>query len=234
MLRRCCLPVLIVLLAALTVGRVSRGEEGSFPRPSHDAIAKAEEKVKDVYKADLAKAAKPSEKAALAAVLLKAADGAGSDDASRLVLLTMARDVAIDANDARLAMKAVAALVRRFQPDGPTDAKEQIERGNSPWKEAETAPAENRLRLQIQAAEWYLRAKPAATGVDETLIAKRLAELGGAKPSDGLKTFAVTYIAGRDKITYTDEIRASSAEDAKQDVIKRHRFAKFKKIEEKK
>jgi hypothetical protein len=171
MLRCCRLLVLVTLLTGLTVARVSRGDEGPFPRPSHDAIAKAAEKVRDVYKADLAKASKPAEKAAIAAVLLAAADRVGRDDASRLALLTMARDLAVDGNDAALAMKAVTALVNRFQPDGPTDAKGQIERGNAPWKEAETAPAEKRLRLQIKAAEWYLRAKPAATGLDETLIA---------------------------------------------------------------
>ena len=82
-----------------------------------------------------------------------------------------------------LRVKAVAAMVRRFQPDGPGDPKEQIERGNAPWKEAETAAADKRLRLRVQAAEWYLRAKPAATGFDKTMIEKRLAELGEANPS---------------------------------------------------
>ena len=181
---RCCrLLVLLSLLTWLAVGRVSRGDEGPFPRPAKEAIAKAEEKVRDVYKGDLAKANKPSEKAALATALMISAGGVGQDDASRLVLLTMARDLAVDANDASLAMKALTALVNRFQPDGPTDVKEQIERGNVPWKAAETAPAERRLQLQIKAAEWYLYAKPAATGVDETLIAKRLAELGETKPA---------------------------------------------------
>ncbi len=165
-----------------------QADEGPFPRPSKDAIAKAEEKIRDVYKGDLAKAIKPSDKAALAATFVTAADGVGSDDASRFVLWTMAKDLAVDANDVRLAMKAVTAIVNRFQPDGPTDAKTQIERGNAAWKEAEVAPAEKRLGLKIQAAEWYLRAKPAATGVDETLIAKRLAEFGEVKPLDVNKT----------------------------------------------
>jgi len=182
-------------------GRVSRGDEGPFPRPARDAIAKAKEKAREVYKADLAKANQPSEKAALARELLTAADGVGQDDASRLVLLTMARDLAVDADDASLAVKAVAAMVRRFQPDGPADPKEQIERGNAPWKEAETASADKRLRLKVQAAEWYLRAKPATTGLDKTMIEKRLAELGGADTSGGQRAALVAiwehYVQGR-------------------------------------
>jgi hypothetical protein len=167
-------------IAKPAAGRLSGGDDAPFPRPARDAIAKAEEKIREVYKGDVAKANKPSEKAALAGELMTAADGVGKDDASRLVLLTMARDLAVDADDAGLAMKAVSALAGRFQPDGPTNAKEQMERGNAPWKEAETAPAAKRLRLKVQAAEWYLRAKPAATGFDKTMIEKRLAEVQAA------------------------------------------------------
>jgi len=236
--------VLLALLIGLAVGRVSRGDEGPFPRPAKNAIAKAEEKIRDVYKDDLAKANKPTEKAALATVFLTAADGVGQDDASRLVLLTMAKGLAVDADDARRAMKAVSALVRRFQPDGPTDVKEQIERGNAAWTEAETAPAETRLGLKIQAAEWYLRAKPSATGVDETLIAKRLADFGEVKPSDVIKTgevkpsnvkkrFVVTYWGGNPQTKHTEKIRASSEAEAKQNVRERHPHAKFVTIEEK-
>ena len=179
--RQCCLTFLVISAIGLTAGRVSRGDEGPFARPSQDAIAKAEEKAREVYKGDLTKANKPSEKAALARELMTAADGAGQDDASRLALLTMTRDLAVDAEDSRLAMAAVAAMVSRFQPDGPTDPKEQIERGNTTWKEADAALADKRLRLQVQAAEWYLRAQPAATGFDKITIEKRLAELGETK-----------------------------------------------------
>ena len=129
MFHRCILSLLVILAAALTANRVSRGDEDQFPRPPRDAVAKAEEKIRDVYNGDLAKANRPNEKAALAKALMTAAGGVGQDDASRLVLLTMAKDLAVDANEASLAMKALTALVNRFQPDGPTDAKEQIERG---------------------------------------------------------------------------------------------------------
>ena len=153
-----------------------------FPRPSGDLLAKAEDKVRDLYNSELAKAVKPRDKTALAEVLLTAADGVGHEDASRLVLWTIARDLAVDANDAHLAMQAVGSIVGRFQPDGPTDPKAQLDLGNASWKEAEAAPADNRLRLRIKAAEWYLRAKPVVTGLDEVLIEKRLNELGRTKP----------------------------------------------------
>jgi hypothetical protein len=229
-------------VGAMALGQVSSGDEGPFPRPAPDAIAKAEEKIREVYKRDLAEANKPSEKAALAAAFLTAADGVGQDDASRLVLTTMAKDLAVDAEDSRLALRALSALVGRFEPDGPTDPKEQIELGNAPWKEAETAPADKRLGLKVQAAEWYLRAKPAATGFDKTIIEKRLAELveanpetkPEAKPSDGKKLFEVTYSAGKPRKMFTERIHASSAEDAKQNVLKRYPHARFKKIEEQK
>ena len=160
--RQWCLAFLVVSIG-LTAGGASRAD-ALFPRPSPDAVAKAEEKVREVYKADLAKAVKPGDKVSLAKVLLTAADGVGQDDASRLVLLTMARDLAVDADDTGTAMKGTAALVNRFQPDGPTDAKEQIERGNALWKEAETAPAKKRLHLKVEAAEWYLRQNPSLPG----------------------------------------------------------------------
>ena len=181
--------MLLVISIGLTSGRAAGGNKGRFPRPSADAIAKAEQKVKEVYKDDLAKANEVSEKAALAGDLLTAADGVGKDDATRLVLLTMAKDLAVEAEASRLAVRAVTAIVSRFQPDGPTDPKEQIERGNASWKEVEKATADKRLGLQVQAAEWYLRAKPAATGFDKTMIEKRLAEIGGtdlSTPPDGV------------------------------------------------
>ena len=121
------LTFLVILAAGLTAGQVSRGDDGPFPRPAPDAIAKAAEKAREVYKADLAKAHKPKGKALLAAEMLTAADGVGKDDASRFVLLTMAKAMAVDADDRRLAIKAVTALARRFEPDGPSDPEKQIE-----------------------------------------------------------------------------------------------------------
>ena len=182
--RKCCLILLVVFAGGLILSRASGAESQLFPRPSHDAIVKALAKVRDVYKADLAKANKPKEKATLAEELLTAADGVGQDDAGRLALLTLARDLAVDANDGRLAVKVVRAIVSRFVPDGPTDPAEQIRLGSESWTKAETALSDERLHLQVQAAEWYVRAQPVVTGLDETLIAKRLAEIGEPGPPD--------------------------------------------------
>ncbi len=161
------------------------------PRPAKDALAKAEAKVRQTFKDDLASAAKPKAKAALAEKLLKAAERADNDDAARLALLTVARDLAIQAGDAHAAMKAVRAIVRHFEPDGLTDAKAQFERANALWKEAEAARAGKRLPLQLEAQELYLRAWPEAIEADELLlIGERLAlleKLAGGMPSGWVK-----------------------------------------------
>ena len=154
----------------------------TYPRPSADALAKALEKVREVYKDDLTKASQSLDKTPLVNELLKAADGVGDDDATRLAMFTVATEIAVQGHDPGLAMQALKASVGRFQPDGPADPKEQVERANTLWKEAEAATADKRLGLQIQAAEWYLRAKPAASGFDKTIIEKRLGELGTAAP----------------------------------------------------
>lgn len=232
MSRRWSLTLLVLCTTLLTIGQVGRGDEDPFPYPSREAITNAQEKIREVYKGELAKANKQSEKSMLAAALLTAADGVGQDDASRLVLITMARDLAVDANDARRAIRAVSALVKRFQPDGPTDPKQQIEHGNAIWKEAETADAVKRLGLKIQAAEWYLRAQPSVTGFDETMIAKRLAEFGEVKPEakpevkppDVQKWFVVTYRMQNGKIA-ADEILAFTEDGAKERLYAKHPHA---------
>jgi hypothetical protein len=221
------------------------------PRPSRDAIAKAAAKVREVYKANLEKAYEPKEKAALAGEFLKTADAVDHDDASRLALLLLATSLAVDAGDAPLAMRAVAASVGRFEPDGPADPKEQIERGNALWKEGDAAGADKRLALRVQAAAWYLRAKASASGFDKAMIEKRLGELGApalspaahaarvtAQP-DAKKTFLVTYRQNgvKGKPVHTDEIHAASAQDAKDEFHKLHprmKHVQILSVEEKK
>ena len=54
-----------------------------------------------------------------------------------------------------------------------------------------------------------------------------------ATTSNVQKTFIVTYKAGKKKQIHTDEIRAASAEEAKEKVREQHPHAAFKTIEEK-
>jgi hypothetical protein len=179
-----CFVAALFLIGATIFGSAARGEVTQVPRPNADALAKADENVREIYKADLARAKRPKEQTALADEFLKTANGVGKDDAARFVLLTMARDLAVQGKDLRLAMEAVNGIVERFVPDGPTDAAEQIKRGNAIWEKAGEASDVQRRGLQVEAAEWYVRAKPTAEELAAKLIEKRLTEVVSMVPAD--------------------------------------------------
>ncbi len=235
-------PLSLLTVVLLTTWN-ARGADALLPRPPQDALVKAGDKVRELYQADIQKAAKPADKSALAKVLLNAPDAIEQDNASRLALWTMARDLAVSANDGSLATQIVTSIAGRFQPDGPTDPQEQIKRGNAVWTQAQAAAADKRLGIQVQAAEWYIRAKPSVTGLDGVLVTKRLDEVLSAKPSSETssptpsrqKTFSVTYQMMRlkGKPVATDLIHANSEEAAKQAVLKVHPAAKFLDIQQK-
>ncbi len=88
----------------------------------------------------------------------------------------MARKLAIVAKDRRVAIEVVTVVAERFKPDGPTDPGEQIKRGDELLEAAKKESAAKRFELQVEAAEWYVRAKLTGAGLNRELADKRLAE----------------------------------------------------------
>jgi hypothetical protein len=87
-----------------------------LPEPSADAQAKAEETLKDLYKVEFARK-KPRAMLALALKLYQLA-GESTNAAERFVMLREARDLAVKAGNAQVALGAIDALTRRFKVKG--------------------------------------------------------------------------------------------------------------------
>jgi hypothetical protein len=87
-----------------------------LPPPDAEAQKTPDKTIKDLFKAEYAKAT-PADRAALAAKLLKQG-GEEADPTTKYVLLREARDLATQAGDADLAWKAVEALDKTFNIDG--------------------------------------------------------------------------------------------------------------------
>ncbi len=217
MFQHCRVFLLVVLAVGSAFGRASRGDETRSPWPSADAVAREQARLGRVYNDEMSRATTAEQKTAIAEKLLNAGDFFHLSDAGRVVLLSWARDRAVDAGNAGVAMAVVRVIVRRFEPDGPTDPKEQIQRANALWKEAEAAAAGKRLDLQIQAAEWYLRAQPAAAGTDAKLVAERLgmlAKLEG-KPSPRPAKDALAKAEAKVRQTFKDDLASAAKPKAK-------------------
>jgi WD40 repeat protein len=113
-----------------------------LPVPVGAVLARAEEKIKEAYKAEYAKK-KPEEVKALAARLLQ--DGAETKDrpADQFVLFREARDQAARAGDVELALRAVEKLAGAFKVDA-TEMKvkvlEEVRRAESAAKADDRTP----------------------------------------------------------------------------------------------
>jgi hypothetical protein len=166
------------------------------PLPDAEAIARAEKQVNEIYAAGLAKAKSPLEQLDLAREFVTAARKIDDDPAGQLVLLRMGRDLALAAKDRTVALDAVRTLAERFRPDGPTDPTEQVKRGAEIWEKAQRASGAERLRLQMEAAEWFIRAQSDATGLAKQLAEKRLAEIVGPAVSDSNERYGERKTAG--------------------------------------
>jgi hypothetical protein len=85
-----------------------------LPVPDESSLAKAEQALKETYKADYAKT-KPEEQVALAAKLLQPGRDNRNDPAAWYVLLREARDLAIQTKRPRLALEAIADMDHYFR-----------------------------------------------------------------------------------------------------------------------
>lgn len=153
-------------------------QEKQVAWPSADAVAKARSDVAELYGDRLAKAKKPCDKTALGAELLKVAAETSDDPAAQFTLYYTARNLGIEAKDWALTMAAVAAIVDRFKIDGPAEPAEQVRRGDAFWDEVrKKKTATERLTTQLEAAEWYMRAKQHANGLQTRIADRRLADV---------------------------------------------------------
>lgn len=145
-----------------------------LPRPTGDALAKAEAAMRELFDADLARATKPSEKAALARTMIDVAKADVNPDrnADRFALLMLARETAIEGRDRTAAFDASRAIAERYEPGEKAKA---FEKGQELWKSAGAKAGTERLAIEVAAAEWFVYALPMATSLNKVLIERRLA-----------------------------------------------------------
>lgn len=165
------------VLFCLVFSAFSFAAEGKklLPRPTGETLEKAEAEIQSIFARDLAAADRPSKKAAIAKQMIDVALETPDHDPERFVLCDKARGLAVEGRDKALAFKAAAAIAERYEPDGPTDSKEQFDKAQGLWSDAEKAKGDERLKLQAEAAEWYAYALPGLTSINKLLAEKRLA-----------------------------------------------------------
>jgi hypothetical protein len=88
-----------------------------LPVPDEAAQARAEKALKETYKADYGKRAKPDDPLGLAAKFLQPGREDRNDPAAWFVLLREARDLSVQAERARLAVEAINEIDKRFLID---------------------------------------------------------------------------------------------------------------------
>ncbi|MEO2036503.1 MAG: prenyltransferase/squalene oxidase repeat-containing protein [Planctomycetaceae bacterium] len=108
---RWVLPLLVVFPI------VAFAQQAKSPVPGAAELKEAKELIRDVYKDDFAKATSPKGKVELANKLLNEAIQTNDDPTGRFVLLNEARQVAAEAVDPSLAMKAVELIAGHFEID---------------------------------------------------------------------------------------------------------------------
>jgi hypothetical protein len=115
------LAICLVPCAAVSTNRLSAAEESPpatvVAVPDSAALDKATRTIKDLFKDEIDAAKTPAGKLELAKNLLQRGIDTQGDPAGQYVLLRMARDYAVIAADAGLAMQVVDELARSFQID---------------------------------------------------------------------------------------------------------------------
>ena len=136
--------------------------------PGDAAIAKAELKLRDVFKVEYTRRL-PTEKRALAERLIEHADETTDDPAARFVMLRDARDLAVEIHDPNLAIRAINELAKSYQVDGPVQLQSVLERIQT------TTSSQDACRVIADAA---IPATEAAMAADEYEEAVQFAQLG--------------------------------------------------------
>ncbi|NQT14760.1 MAG: hypothetical protein HQ582_18540, partial [Planctomycetes bacterium] len=136
-----------------------------IPAPDDDAQAKAKELLRQVYGAECENAKSPDEKAAVARKMLSQAAGTKGEPASHFVLLQAARNMAIQAADAKTALEAAEQTTRHYQVDAPAMRIETV------LKAAANARLSEQRKAVVEAAIPLIRV---AVDEDEYETANRL------------------------------------------------------------
>ena len=152
--------------------------------PAGDDLARAEADVREVFGKELVAVGRQpaAKKAALARRMIETA--AGSRPAAKYALLVQARELAIEAADSAVGVRAVEELVGGFRPSAdsghqtPRDAASWASAGHRLWNAASDQRPPEKLRTRLDAAECYLRALPELEGFQRAAIEKRLRGLG--------------------------------------------------------
>ena len=168
------------------------------PQPDAKAVATARAEIDELYAKELAKAKTAADKSALARDLLRTASETDDDPAAQFALMHLARELAIQATDRRRAMETVEAVVLRFTAADPADPKTWIKRGDEAMERAakladldklpgvrvvhDRTKGNECLAIQLEAAEWYLRAKQAGKGLLRRVAEKRLESIFTSTP----------------------------------------------------
>ncbi len=135
--------------------------------PDAEAQSRAEKRIKDVYKADYAKAKLPADRAVLAEKLLAQAHETKDDLAARFVLFREARDIAAEAGAVQVSLETIDAMSRFF------DVNPLSMKADALALAAKAAPIPTRKI----AAETALSLSDDAISADNYEIATRLATL---------------------------------------------------------
>ena len=98
--------------------------DGRVPVPEGKEFDEALELVQDVYREEYDEAKSSKQKRALTTQLLEDAEDC-ENEANRFVMLRVARNIAAQANDAELAMRAANEIAERFQLAAGDDAHER-------------------------------------------------------------------------------------------------------------
>ncbi len=153
--------------------------------PSQEAVKKAEKALDYIYAAEMKAARTPTLQCKLADDFLAAAETM-EDAATRFILLRRAQSLGAKAGDTHLAIEATEKLVASFLAAGLNTPEEQFQKAEKLWKKAKGSSGLARREIQIEAVEWYLRAKPHLSELSRLYIDKRIVsfDFAGASNAD--------------------------------------------------
>jgi len=105
----------------------SVAKDSRLPIPEEAARLKAEQRLQDLLKTDLAQAKLPEQKSVLAERLLKQADSTPNDPAAKYATLEESLRLAIDIGDAAVLQEAIDALAATYVVDAPETWADALE-----------------------------------------------------------------------------------------------------------